>query len=180
VTPRQIARTPTGLKVCGKCQKELPKSTDFFDRDQGKEDGFKNWCKACRSERRTLAEAQKAAEIMKTLDMSVVANLAEAKPGGSTVPHAAEIYQCAMALMGGVQGFAMHYVGNLMAAKPGSQTRERMLTGLVKLGTAVSDSNKVQMPTELMSDDEFEKEFQRREERLRVIPVEPTNAREAS
>jgi hypothetical protein len=71
---------------------------------------------------------------MKTLDMSVMANLADARPGGSTVPHAAEIYQCAMALMGGVQGYAMHYVGNLMAAKPGSQTRERMLTGLMKLG----------------------------------------------
>lgn len=169
MTPRQLAKIPTGMKVCGKCQRELPKNTDFFARDQEKEDGFKSWCKVCRKESRDLAKAKEAAEVLKTLDMGILRNLAEAKPGGTTVPHVAEIYQNVMALLGGVQGFSMHLVANLHAAPPGGQIRQRILHDVLKMGEAVSDSNKVSMPAELMSDDDLETEIKRREDRMKIV-----------
>lgn len=172
--PKRITNTPPGMKMCGKCRKELPKNRDFFDRDNSKEDGFKSWCKQCRKERHELAQAKHAAELMKQLDMAVVLNLAQAKPGGTCVPHATEIYQSVMAIMGGVQGFAMHWAGTYTAAQPGSQTRERMLGGMLKLSQAVSDSNKVQMPAEMLTDEDLNEEVKRREERMKVIPAEFT------
>src|SRR5690606_13712783 len=120
-------------------------------------------------------QLKEAAEVLDKLDLATVMQLANAKPGGTAIPHAAEIYQNVMALLGGVQGFAMHYVGNLVAAKPGSQTRERMLTGMVKLSQAVSDQNKVAMPTELMDDEQLAKAIEEREQRLRIVPAEITD-----
>lgn len=158
------------MKFCGKCQKELPKNRDFFDRDEGKEDGFKNWCKTCRKERRDLAKAKEASELIETLSKSVLANLADAKPGGTTIPHVAEIYQNVMALLGGVQGYSMLLAANLIAAPPGGQVRQRTLSDIAKMGMAVSDSNKVSMPSELMSDEDLEAELKRREERMKILP----------
>jgi hypothetical protein len=168
--PVKALTAQAGMKFCGKCQKELPKNRDFFDQDKEKEDGFKNWCKTCRKERRDLAKAKEAAEMMKTLDLSVLANLADAKPGGTTIPHVAEVYQNVMALMGGVQGYAMHLVANFIAAPPGGQIRQRIIADIGKMGMAVSDSNKVSMPSELMTDDDLETELKRREERMKILP----------
>lgn len=170
--PKRITNVPaSGMKVCGHCQKEFPKNKDWFDRDSCKEDGFKNWCKKCRQERRNKQQLVEAASLMQKLDLSVVSNLSNSRPGGTDVPHAAEIYQNVMALFGGVQGFAMHWMGTFISAKPGSQTRERMLTGMQKLSQAVSDSNKVSMPSDLMSDEDLDKVMKEREARMRIVPA---------
>lgn len=183
--PKRITKTPDGMKVCGKCQRELPKNNDFFDHASDREDGFRNHCKQCRRERRAVQQVKDTAELLNTLDLAVVRNLAESRPGGSIVPHAAEIYQSVMALMGGVQGFAMHWAGQYIAAKPGSQTRERMLAGMLKLSQALSDANKVTMPAEMLSEQELSAAIAqdelriRQEERSRIVQGQFTDVSEA-
>lgn len=168
-----------GMKICGKCQQELPKNTDHFDRDSSKPSGFKGWCKKCRAERRAMTQAKEAAQMLEKLDLAIVANLAEAKPGGSCIPHQAEVYQNIMALMGGAQGLAMHFVSTYIAAKPGSMTRERMLGQINKMGASLSESAKVSPPTELMSDEEIEARLKESDERLKIVPAVVKDARSA-
>jgi hypothetical protein len=155
------------MKICGHCQKELPKNTDWFDRDQSKEDGFKNWCKACRKERRELARLQEAASIIDTLDKVVVANLANARPGGSDTPHQLEFFQYATMILGGVQGAVQFWAANMIAAKPGSQTRERAMGQYLKLMESCSGDGKVSPPPELMSEEDLKAAIARDEERMR-------------
>ena len=167
------------MKCCGKCGYELPKNSDNFDKDSSKSDGFKNWCKKCREEKRKMARLDNAAAVLETLDKSMIAAITTQKPGGTNIPHQAEMYQVLMSMMGGVQGWAMHWLAQYTASAPGSQTRERMLGQMQKMAAAVSDSNKVQMPADLMSDEDLDAEIKKREERMRVVPAIFTDAKEA-
>jgi hypothetical protein len=156
-------RTPEGMKVCGHCCLEKPANDDHFDVDQSKPDGFRNWCKECRKNKNELKRLKAAADVIDTLDKELLRNLSQAKAGGSNVPHIAQICEAITHILGGHQGVAQHWVSNMLAAKPGSQTRERMLTGYIKQIAVLSDSNKVSMPAELMSDEDLEAEIARRE-----------------
>jgi hypothetical protein len=156
-------RTPEGMKVCGHCCLEKPANDDHFDVDQSKPDGFRNWCKECRKKRADLKRLKNAADVIETLDKELLRNLTKSKNGGSNVPHIAQLCEAIVHILGGHQGVAQHWASNMIAAKPGSQTRERMLTGLIKQLAVLSDSNKVSMPAELMSDEDLEAEIARRE-----------------
>ncbi len=176
---KSLAKPPEGMKCCGKCNNEYPKTADWFDKDSSKSDGFKNWCKKCREEQRKMARLENAADVLETLNKSLIASITTQSPGGTNIPHQAEMYQVLMSMMGGVQGWAMHWLAQYTAAPPGSQTRERMLGQMQKMAAAVSDSNKVQMPADLMSDEDLDAEIKKREERMRVIPATFTDAKEA-
>lgn len=165
----KLMRPDPGMKQCGKCGIEKPMNADHFDKDSSKYSGFKTWCKACRAEKKQALKLEGVAAVLQSMDQSVVKSLAESAAGGTNIPHAAEIYQHIMAHLGGVQGFAMHFAGNIIAAQPGGQIRERMLTNLMKLGQAVSDDNKVAMPFELMSTEDLNKELERREGNMRIV-----------
>jgi hypothetical protein len=166
-------RTPEGMKVCGHCCLEKPANDDHFDHDQSKPDGFRNWCKECRKKKADLKRLKNAADVIETLDKELLRNLAKSKNGGSNVPHIAQLCEAIVHILGGHQGVAQHWASNMIAAKPGSQTRERMLTGLLKQLAVLSDSNKVSMPAELMSDEDIDKELARRAERAQVFNVTP-------
>jgi hypothetical protein len=153
------------MKSCGHCCKELPANEDFFDRDQSKPDGLRNWCKECRKNKGEINRLKAAAEVIDALDKSILTNLAQSKSGGSNVPHVAQLCEAYVSILGGVNGVAQHFAGTFLAAKPGSQTRERMLTGLQKMIIVLSDSNKVSMPDDYMSDDDFEKAMAERDAR---------------
>jgi hypothetical protein len=157
------------MKCCGKCGLELPQNGDHFDRDQSKPDGFKNWCKKCRAEKRKAAELSRAASVLETLNKTMIAAIIESRPGGTNIPHQAEMYQILMSMLGGVQGWGMHWMAQYVAAAPGSQTRERMLGQMQKMAAAVSDSNKVSMPAELMSDADLDLELKKREDRMQIV-----------
>jgi hypothetical protein len=156
-------RTPEGMKVCGHCCLEKPANDDHFDVDQSKPDGFRNWCKECRKKKQDMKRLKNAADVIETLDKELLRNLTKSKNGGSNVPHIAQLCEAIVHILGGHQGVAQHWASNMIAAKPGSQTRERMLTGLIKQLAVLSDSNKVSMPAELMSDEDLEAEIARRE-----------------
>ncbi len=157
-----------GIKRCeGPCGKELPKNSDWFDRDRSKEDGFKSWCKKCRAERREVQKLKEHAELFKALDAGVIANLCKAGPGGSLTPHQLEFYQYVTALLGGSQGAAMQWAANFIAAPPGSSIREKMLSNYQKLMISCSGDGKVSPPPELMSDEDLNAAIARDEERMR-------------
>jgi hypothetical protein len=151
------------MKVCGHCCLEKPANDDHFDVDQSKPDGFRNWCKECRKKKQDMKRLKNAADVIETLDKELLRNLTKSKNGGSNVPHIAQLCEAIVHILGGHQGVAQHWASNMIAAKPGSQTRERMLTGLIKQLAVLSDSNKVSMPAELMSDEDLEAEIARRE-----------------
>ena len=175
--------TPAGLKCCTRCNHEYPATDEHYDVDNSKPDGFKTHCKKCRNDRLKDMRLERAAGVLETLDKSMMEALTQARPGGSNVPHQAEMYQVLMSMMGGVQGWGMHWMAQYLASAPGSQTRERMLGQMQKMAAAVSDSNKVAMPAEMMSDEDLDIELRKREDRMRVIHAEFTdpenNAREA-
>lgn len=144
---------------------ELPLATGF-DRDATKPDGYKSICKTCRSHIAETKRLEHAADMLKALDLGLVRALANSKAGGTDVPHLAEIYQSIIHLLGGVHGLAQQYVATYIASRPGSQTRERLLGQVVKMGEVVSDSKKVEMPVELMSDQDLEREIKERKKNM--------------
>lgn len=163
----QTAGLAPGMRRCGRCQKELPASADWFDRDETKEGGFKLWCKKCRKERREVSRLAKAANVVETIDKAVLANLTDARPGGSLTPHQLEFLQCTTAMCGGVQGVAMLWLAQLTAAPPGSAERGRMLAQYLRLMEVCSADSKVTPPAEMMSDEELNAAIARDEERMR-------------
>lgn len=181
--PETFGRTPPGLFVCeGRCGRELPQSADFFDRDSGRQSGFKGVCKECRAADRQMAKLDEMSDKLGKLDDLLSTTLEHADVGGTNVPHIAQIYEEAMGLFGGVKGFALHLLGTYIAAKPGGQTRERILSNLMKIGQAISDEGKLSMPVELMSDDDLNAELAKEGIRLKVrsgdvIDVEEPSAR---
>jgi hypothetical protein len=178
---KEVRKMPEGMRLCqGPCGMELPANTDHFDSDSSNESRLRKVCKKCRKEKREAIRLQRAADYLYTLDKTLVNNILKAKPGGQTLPHQAELYQILMTMMGGVQGWGMHWMAQYTASPPGSQTRERMLGQIQKLAAAVSDSNKVQMPAELMSDEDLTTELLKRDERMRVVPINIENAKESA
>lgn len=164
-------KTPEGMKVCGHCCLEKPANDDHFDVDRSKNDGFRNWCKECRKNKSELKRLSNAANVIEAIDKELLKGLTQSKNGGSNVPHLAQLCEAYVQILGGHQGVAQHWAATLLAAKPGSQTRERMLTGLQKMIASLSDSNKVSMPVELMSDEEVDKALAEREAKMRSITV---------
>lgn len=167
--------TPPGKKLCGSCNRELPATYEFYGKDEARDDGFTKWCKECRSERRKMKELDKAADVIKALDAALLANIAKARPGGSSVPHLAELYQLGVQIFGGPQGLMMHYAATFKEAKPGSMTRERLLSNFIKMGMVLSDSKKVNMPAELLEDADLLAEVEKREAQMKVVDAEVTD-----
>lgn len=155
-------------KFCTRCGESKLKD-EHFDRDSSKPDGYKGVCKQCRAEQHEAKKDKELAHTLKALDQKIVATLAKAKQGGSDIPHIAELYQTLMRGFGGLEGFQSHYLGNYIASEPGSQIRERMLGNVLRMGEAVSDSKKVEMPIDLMSDQDLDREIERRQGTSKII-----------
>ena len=173
LTRRGCEKTPVGMKVCGHCLNEFPANQDYFDRDMSKPDLLRNWCKECRKNKQEMKRLNDAATVIEAMDKELLRGLTQSKNGGSNVPHIAQLCEAIVQILGGHQGVAQHFVATMLAAKPGSQTRERMLSAVIKTITALSDSNKVSMPAELMSDEDLDKELALRAERAQVFNVTP-------
>lgn len=171
---KQLARrTPEGMKVCGQCCEQKPANEDHFDKDGSKNDGFRNWCKECRKNKQEMKRLKNAANVIEAMDAELLKGITQSKNGGSNVPHIAQVAEAWIQILGGHQGVAQHLASTYLAAKPGSQTRERLLGQLLKMIAGLSDSNKVSMPAELMSDEDIDRELARRAERAQVFTVAP-------
>lgn len=147
-------------KHCKRCDEF--KEIASFDRDATKEDGYKAVCKPCRAEVQKAKRLGDSIDVLRQLEKNVITGLANSKPGGTDVPHVAEIYESAIGMLGGVHGLVQQMWATYLAAQPGSQTRERLLGQIIKIGMVISDSKKVEMPVELMSDQDLQREIETR------------------
>jgi hypothetical protein len=156
----------------GPCQTELPLDEEHWDRDASRASGFRAYCKGCRAEARKLKRQMTVDQRVQLLDKAAMREIGRMANGGTDIPHAAELFQAIVRLMGGVQGVSKHYVSNMLSAPAGSQTRERMLTQVVKLGQFVTQEGAADTPPELMSDEDLKRELEKREVRLKYIEAE--------
>lgn len=127
VEPQQV---PT--HQCSCCEKMLPLTRDYFDRDVTRPTGFKEVCKECRrlnSNRVELGhQVKELGEIEKQI-IQFVNNqkwhlFSNSKRG---IEHA-ELLERILNGIGGMDGFAMMYIDTLMKVDP--RTRASMLTKL--------------------------------------------------
>lgn len=163
-----------GLQTCvGPCGHDLPLNEMFFDRDNSRTTGFKNVCKDCRAAERQEKEREQIDERIKKLEKAALLSLDTMLSTGSDIPHMAEMYQRLIEAFGGIGNFAAHFMANYLVAKPGSLQRMKMLETIVRLGTKVSESNAAQIPLELMSDEDVQREVQRQARRYLMIHEPP-------
>ncbi len=141
-----------GRKCKGPCQREL--ELEDFDRDSSKPDGYKAWCKDCRKVDQRSEAKSDIDKAIENLDAKALL-LIKGAAGGTNLPHQTEALEKIVEILGGVGGFAAYYVGNIVAADPGSVTRERMLNKILSAIQLCSDDAKVQKPRHLMSDEEL-------------------------
>lgn len=165
-----------GVKQCGHCQERLPLDDEHFDRDSSRPDGYRSWCKKCRSERKQ-AEVEHNTkdalqQLMERMDANVLATLSGAPTGGTNLPHQVQSLEQIVSLLGGVRGFAMQFVACLQAAPPGSAVRASMLKKVMEAIQLCSDDAKVSKPRELMSDEELAASVEQRIKRLRIAPID--------
>lgn len=167
--PETFGREPPGMTACeGRCGRELPQSEDFFDKDSSRASGFRSICKECRAADRQMAKLDEQSKTIAKLDRYLEDAMEDACPGGTNLPHIAEIYQETVSLFGGVRGVALHLVGNFMAAKPGGQVRQRILDSLLRLSESISGEGKLAPPVELMSDEDLDRELEQHKLPFRV------------
>lgn len=158
---------------CKQCHSWLPMNGRFFDHDRRNKSGFRDTCKQCRAEER---KVQADKEILKRIG-EVDAGAAEfleklAAADTKSTPELRELAQSMMHAFGGAEGFAKHYLGNFLAAKPGSTTRQKALDRIMTMMEKMALSGKGSMDD--MTDDEIRDELASRIERagLKVLSVD--------
>lgn len=116
-------------KWCTNCGKQ--KAIGDFDKDRTRPDGYKDTCKSCRADlrkRQQIAEEDPEIEKMEMDARDVLSTLTE---GGSITPKSEELVESLMKPWGGSDGFAKYMFSTYLAAKPGSPTRERILSRIM-------------------------------------------------
>jgi hypothetical protein len=162
------------LKKCfGPCQirVEFDNAGEHFDLDSKSKDGFKRICKACRAEQRLVKKIQARNRRLEHIDQRIVGLLNQAKPGGSSIPHIAEVFSEITALMGGTKGLAMAVVQTYVQAPAGSPTRQKMLAHILQVAKNTTESGAAKVPLELLDEDELQAEIIRRDKLRNVAPV---------
>ena len=169
-------------KRCGKCQRELPRTNDHYDADASKPDGFRQWCKMCRKGKREAVRAREIEKAVGNADLSLLLKQAVVRAdaellkhigvhpdGGPTMPHTMQALESFMSMFGGLHGFTTYYMAQLIAADPGGTVKQKMLSEITSLIKECSDDAKVGKPPEMMTDDEFEAEVQKRQDRMKRV-----------
>lgn len=144
------------LKVCNKCNTPLPMDAKHFDRNNYSPDGYRNTCKACRSQERRAEREEDLDEKIARLDQATMRALDVVATEGAKIPHLVELFEEVVHSLGGQQGVAQHIVANLCAAPPGSTTRTKMIEMVVRMGTKVSEMGAARKPLDAMTDEELE------------------------
>jgi hypothetical protein len=150
-------------KVCSKCQMELPKSAQHFDRKRSSPDGFHGECKVCRKEKGE-AKAGSSDEnrpidaFIAKSDSTALAQLEQLiqrETPTTSLPHAAEVFEEVMGLWNGAAGFAATLRAEFLAARPGSEGRRKILQKIQELMLYVSQSGHAKVPLHLQNDEDL-------------------------
>lgn len=169
---------PPKLKRCkGPCQMIIEfdpeRVGEFFDVDTKNKDGFKRICKSCRSEQRLVKKIAERNQRLQHIDQRIVGLLNQARPGGTEVPHIAEVFSKIVQLMGGANGLAMSVVQTYVQAPPGSPTRQKMLAHILHVAKSTTDSGAAKVPLEMLNEEELEAEIIRRDRARGIVTSMP-------
>jgi len=150
-------------RVCQKCKMELPLNAMTFDRDKGDALGFKRICKTCRSTEAKRDLAKGIDEKLKKFDNIALGLLDRAidPESGTSASHVAELWANVLRGVGGAHGLGGHLVSHLLATPLGSPERTRVLSMMLKLGQAVTESGVATVPNELLSNEELNEKLSR-------------------
>jgi len=170
-----------GTKTCtGECGHDLPATSDYFDRDESKDDGLRTVCKACRSLEGERREQKQMDDRIKKLDEGALHLLDSLARSGSEIPHVAEVYQRLMEVFDGAGGYAAHFMAQYLMATPGSSTRTKMLELIMRIGFKVSEMGNAQLPVEMMHDEDLQLVFDKGAKRMLRLTNVDGEAKEAS
>jgi len=167
------------LVSCSCCLHDLPLTKEFFDYDAHRPNGFRGVCKKCRSENHKKKRDTQVKEKLEALDTQAMGAMQALVEGGSDVPHVAEVFQRIMEGFEGVGGFAKHFLGTYLAAKPGSTTRQKMIDSVLRLAAKVSESGASQIPVDLLGDEDLQQELERRARKL-LLFTDPDDSSEGT
>lgn len=132
---------------------------EYFERVNG---AFADYCMACQNKRQVAEVIKTRRKLMKQIDAVALAALANAKPGGTNAPHLATLLSEITRLFGGSEGFAAHFVGTYLNAKPGSPVRQRLLGQYLNLAAGTTATGKAALPVETMTDEELAEALEER------------------
>lgn len=172
-----------GMKTCtGACGQELPATSDYFDRDETRDDGLRSVCKACRAQERQVSQYQAIDERVRNMDEAAMNLLQHISRGGSSIPHVSELYENIMQAFEGAGGYAAHFMAQYLMAKPGSTTRTKMLELTMRLGIISTELGSAQQPVDAMADEDLQVAFRTYVNRYapRLAHYEHGDAKEAS
>lgn len=154
-------------------------SSDYFHRNRSKQTGFHNECRDCR--RRVKEEKQEAVSEtldlirqLEAVDIKMLHRLATQPDPieATTLPHVSTVLEHVMEMFGGSEGYAKCVMSEFLAARPGSVQRQKLLDMVLRLTNKVTDSGAARVPLKHLTDEDLEREIQRR---LRPIDVESSS-----
>lgn len=154
------------IQQCDKCGMNKPLTASFFDKKVDAGSGFRTTCKTCRKHERmeqteiTTPKAGNMEQLLASGDLALVNKFGEmmtlGAAGGTSVPHIAEVYESVMSAFGGPAGYAAQIVATYLAASPGSQVRQRVLTMIAKMAGDATESGKATIRLDLLTDEELD------------------------
>jgi hypothetical protein len=149
-------------KVCSECGDTRPDDAIHFPLYQKQY----TRCLACVAKRRKMAALQKeeyrARKMGKIESKAVDTLISQARQGGATVPHSAELLENLMEYFGGTAGFSSMMLKNYFDAKPGSATRTKMLELITRLVTTNAEQGGSKKPLTFWSEEELNAEIEQR------------------
>lgn len=145
---------PEGIKMCNQCGEELPATSDYFDIDSSKEDGFKTICRSCRLGVIEEASRDRRDKRLQVVDDAAFRMLADMASGreGTSIPHLSELYQRVMEVFGGAGGYAQHLMAQYLAASPGSSVRTKILESILRMSQELTRVGAAELEADQLSD----------------------------
>jgi len=148
--PIEAVTNAAGVKFCTHCG--MRKSLEEFHKDEAKEDGHRDVCKACRS---TINEKRKQDRLdakLAEIEREGLETLGGLSSGGSFDPHINEVFEAMMRPFGGVNGWAKHLFATYLACDPGSQKRVKIHDMMMQLAGKVTKLGLAERQLDMMEE----------------------------
>ena len=150
IDPIDAVLPAAGEKFCTHCGKK--KVLDEFHKDESKEDGHRDVCKACRS----LINEQKKQDVLdarlQEIEQEGLKTLGSLSSGGSFDPHINEVFESMLKPFGGVNGWAKHLFATYLACDPGSQKRVKIHDMMMQLAGKVTKLGLAERQLDMMEE----------------------------
>ena len=148
---------------CRECNESFPLTDEYFYRDNRARTGFRNICKSCLQQKEEDKRDKEIERRVGHMDIKMLETLERlAEQDDKSVPHLAKLVEVGMHCYGGLTAFMQQMYANRLAAKPGSKERLQYDMIMVRAITELFRKDTVKIPVDLMSDEDIEKEIEKR------------------